>query len=503
MPDQSQERFTSRTSPRCLVVVLLAASAAALLVLAALAPAAEAKPREQAVRDAVIWFGRAQNGDGSWGSGPTRPLVTAEVIAALSLQGAERNGVVVRRGIAWLRQQELAAVDFQARRVRALEAAGVSADVEAEALAGLRNGTAGWGLVGPAGPSAYDTALALDALGVAQQLPPQPELGMLAGSVILRRRADGGWSGDGIPSSAGSSDLATTAEIVRALVDKASPASLAPSLGLLESAITAATPTLELAARLAALHRSGRANVGFQNELLRDGRFLAGLVWDGDPLIVALALRALVTTPGAPAVASAFLIDRDLDGVDDNFDPDADGDGVVNGFDAFHLDAAEIVDTDGNGVGDARDDDDDGDGLPDAFEISVALDSLGVDSDGDRFIDGFGGLVTLARLPAAWDLDRDGFADGEANFGTDPLNPLDHPGKPGDVAPLGRPNGRIGAADALVSLRITRDPSVLPALTGQNRTIAELGADEDEDGSITIGDAMRILGRARAATGAP
>lgn len=476
--------------------------ASVLVVLVAAVPV-QAKPRDQAIRDAVIWFGRAQNGDGSWGTGPTRPLVTAEVVAALSLQGAERNGVVVRRGIAWLRQQELAAVDFQARRVRALEAAGVSADAEAVALGALRNGTAGWGVVGPEGPNAYDTALALDALGMAQQLPPQPDLDLLAASAMQRRREDGGWSGDGIPASAGASDLTTTAEIVRALVDETSLASLDPSLALLEGPISAATPTLELAARLAALHRAGRTRADFEAELLRDGRFLAGLVWDGDPLIVALGLRALVTRPGAPAVASVFLVDRDLDGVDDAFDLDRDGDGVPDALDGFPFDPAEVVDTDGNGIGDARDEDDDGDGLPDAFELFAQLDSLGVDSDGDGFIDGSSGLVAMARIPGAWNLDGDGFADGEGDFGTDPLNPRDHPGKPGDVAPLGRPNGRIGAADALVAFGLVRDPARLAALTGQNRAIAELGADEDRDGELTIRDAMRILGRARTATGAP
>ncbi len=502
MQRDGRKRAGRAASLRWIARLSLASLVVGLAAFGAPAPG-HAKTREQAIRDAVVWFGRAQNGDGSWGSGVTAPLVTAEVIGALSLQGNERHSVVVRRGIAWLRQQELAAVDFQARRIRALEAAGVSAGVEAAALGALRNGTAGWGLVGPEGPNAYDTALALDALAASQQLPPDPDLGTLVVSAMLRRRQDSGWSGDGIPASAGASDLATTAEIVRALVDKTSPASLAPSLALLESAITAATPTLELAARLAALHRSGRANAGFQTELLRDGRFLAGLVWDGDPLIVALALRALLTTPGAPAVASTFLGDRDVDGIDDGFDSDRDGDGVANGLDAFQLDPVEVVDTDGDGIGDARDVDDDGDGIPDATEISVLLDSLGVDSDGDGFVDGLDGLVALARLPGGWNLDADGFVDGEADPGTDPLDPRDHPGKPGDVAPLGRPNGRIGAADALVSLQIMSDPSVMTALTGQNRAIAELGADENEDGSVTIGDAMRILGRARAASGAP
>lgn len=502
MQSERAGRIQRRSAARAVALMAATSFVGGVWILAA-PEVARAKSREQAIRDAVVWFGRAQNGDGSGGSGPTAPLVTAEVVGALSLQGSERNSVVARRGIAWLRQQELPAVDFQARRIRALEAAGVSADAEAAALAGLRNGTAGWGLLGPEGPDAYDTALAIDALASAQQLPPQPELGQLAGAVVLRRREDFGWSGDGIPASAGASDLTTTAEVVRALVDKASPASLAPSLTLLESPVASTTPTLELAARLAALHRSGRSNPAFQTELLRDGRFLAGLVWTGDPLVVALALRALVTTPGALAVASTFLGDRDVDGIDDAFDSDRDGDGVAIGVDAFPFDPAEVADTDGNGIGDARDVDDDGDGLADDFEIAFALDSLGVDSDGDRFIDGFSGLVALARFPAAWDLDGDGFADGEANFGTDPLNPRDHPGKPGDVAPLGRPNGRIGAADALVGIAITRDPGVLTALTGQNRAIAELGADENEDGSVTIGDAVRILERARAVSGAP
>ena len=49
--------------------------------------------------------------------------------------------------------------------------------------------------------------------------------------------------------------------------------------------------------------------------------------------------------------------------------PDTDGDGATDGFDAFPLDSSEQSDTDGDGVGDIADLDDDGDGVDDGLDI--------------------------------------------------------------------------------------------------------------------------------------
>lgn len=58
--------------------------------------------------------------------------------------------------------------------------------------------------------------------------------------------------------------------------------------------------------------------------------------------------------------------DNDQDGIGDNADPDDDNDGVADADDAFPTDATEFMDTDQDGQGNNADDDDDGDGVSDA-----------------------------------------------------------------------------------------------------------------------------------------
>jgi hypothetical protein len=63
---------------------------------------------------------------------------------------------------------------------------------------------------------------------------------------------------------------------------------------------------------------------------------------------------------------NANQADLDGDHVGDACDLDIDGDGVSNGQDAFPTNPNERSDSDGDGVGNNADADDDGDGIPDA-----------------------------------------------------------------------------------------------------------------------------------------
>jgi hypothetical protein len=70
---------------------------------------------------------------------------------------------------------------------------------------------------------------------------------------------------------------------------------------------------------------------------------------------------------------SSFVImndrDTDLDGQGDSVDQDDDGDGVLDGSDAFPLNATESLDTDRDGIGNSADTDDDNDGIPDVADL--------------------------------------------------------------------------------------------------------------------------------------
>ncbi len=86
-----------------------------------------------------------------------------------------------------------------------------------------------------------------------------------------------------------------------------------------------------------------------------------------------------------PAVANVSQLDTDADGKGNTCDTDDDNDGVLDGADAFPLDATESVDTDGDGTGNNADADDDNDTVADAADncpLNANASQLDTDSDG-------------------------------------------------------------------------------------------------------------------------
>ena len=79
--------------------------------------------------------------------------------------------------------------------------------------------------------------------------------------------------------------------------------------------------------------------------------------------------------------------DSDGDGIDDEFDDDIDGDGVININDDFPLDPNEDTDTDGDGTGDNADTDDDGDSILDVADADHPDNAGKPDTDSDGIID--------------------------------------------------------------------------------------------------------------------
>ncbi|MEM6640035.1 MAG: Ig-like domain-containing protein [Pseudomonadota bacterium] len=130
---------------------------------------------------------------------------------------------------------------------------------------------------------------------------------------------------------------------------------------------------------------------------------------------------------------------------------DSDGDGVLNGEDAFPNDPNESEDSDGDGIGNVADLDDDNDAMPDVWEERFGLDALtasgDLDTDGDglRDIDEYleGADPTLA------DTDADGVNDGPDTCPvTFDRNQYDYDANGrGDVCDLATSGGALASLD--------------------------------------------------------
>ncbi len=73
----------------------------------------------------------------------------------------------------------------------------------------------------------------------------------------------------------------------------------------------------------------------------------------------------MLTSEPSNSISVFNDLDKDGDGLGNTYDPDDDGDGVLDVLDRFPLDETEWDDLDMDGIGDNSDDDDDGDGIPD------------------------------------------------------------------------------------------------------------------------------------------
>lgn len=375
--------------------------------------------------NAIVWLESHQNLDGSWGTEPTKGLVTAEALHALARAG-RGDTPVARKAKAWLINQEFSSVDFRARSVRALAAAGANVAVQKQALWNLAIGNSGWRTTYVAGsnvgiPTSYDTALGLAALYSSSGLPAGASATAALQTVQNAKRADNGWSGDGVPSSTQEpSDLVVTAEILRAItVVPGSTTAIGTSSSLLLAGVSSATSNFELASRLAALFELKRtlfpslnANA-LRDELLNDTRFVGG-VWSAtDPFVNAMGILAITLDPSVTFTAPGAVADLDNDGVPDSVDPDVDGDGALNAADAFPLDSTEAYDRDGDTVGDNLDSDDDGDGVSDTEEVAQGTNPTDVDSDGDNVADAIDGICAL--IANGVDADGDGICGATSN----------------------------------------------------------------------------------------
>jgi hypothetical protein len=123
-----------------------------------------------------------------------------------------------------------------------------------------------------------------------------------------------------------------------------------------------------------------------------------------------IACPAGTETDNCPAVSNPAQTDTDGDNAGDACDTDDDNDGVIDGQDAFPLDANEWVDTDGDGTGNNADLDDDNDGVSDAQDVFPLDPSESADSDRDSVGDNADNCPAAAN-PGQEDSNEDGVGD--------------------------------------------------------------------------------------------
>jgi hypothetical protein len=177
---------------------------------------------------------------------------------------------------------------------------------------------------------------------------------------------------------------------------------------------------------------------------------------------------------------SNFLqADLDQDSIGDKCDDDIDGDGVLNGSDAFPLDAAESVDTDGDGIGNNADTDDDGDGVADPEDAFPLDKTESVDTDGD----GTGNNTDT-------DDDGDGVADAQDAFPLDGSESVDTDGD-GIGNNADTDDDGDGVADASDAFPLNSAESVD---TDGDGTGNNADTDDDGDGVADAQDAFPLDG---------
>ena len=126
---------------------------------------------------------------------------------------------------------------------------------------------------------------------------------------------------------------------------------------------------------------------------------------------------ALVTPPPGFEVGYVPIIRRQVAAID------TDDDNVLDGDDAFPLDATETIDTDSDGTGNNADTDDDNDGVADSDDAFPFDSAESSDSDGDGLGDNADAFPNDSSETV--DSDLDGIGDNEDVFPNDPTESAD------------------------------------------------------------------------------
>lgn len=286
--------------------------------------------------EAIGWLIQHQNGDGSWGQGGAQVAATAEALAALKNSGADQ-GFHYARALAWLSNRKADSVDSLARKVIALENAGIATPELGltDALLALRNGDGLWGAYSGYDGGFPDSGLAMEALRSAGVTAPTAAYFDLTTSG--QPAGDSGWSywGGSLGVNKTPAILPTAANVVAlshfyqdgqtsvgSQVSRAANWLLAKKQAdgsftdhSADTGVERSTATAYLALQAAAA--AGLAPAGTDTALAQAAAFLqnrqaADGSWNGDAYETGLALRTFPPT---------VMADSDGDGIPDAVEP--------------------------------------------------------------------------------------------------------------------------------------------------------------------------------------
>lgn len=286
--------------------------------------------------EAIGWLIQHQNGDGSWGQGGAGVAATAEALAALKNAGADK-GFHYTRALAWLSNRQADSVDSLARKIIALENAGIdTAELGLSAtLLELGNVAGVWGAYAGYGGGFPDSGLAMEALRAAGVTAPVAAYSTLTANG--QGSGNQGWSYWGgvlgatktpviLPTASNITALsrlyqggqsAAGTQVSRAaswlLAKKQSDGSFTDHSADTGSERTTATAYLALqAAASAGLAPAGTDTALTQASAFLQSRQAADGSWNGDAYATALALRTFPAT---------VMSDGDNDGIPDAVEP--------------------------------------------------------------------------------------------------------------------------------------------------------------------------------------
>lgn len=159
-----------------------------------------------------------------------------------------------------------------------------------------------------------------------------------------------------------------------------------------------------------------------------------------------------------------------------NYNVDKDGDGFINGNDAFPLDPTESLDSDGDGIGNNTDPDDDNDGVLDADDFAPLDAGEAFDTDSDGVGDNADFFPTDVNESADDDLDGIGNnVDGANNFVITPVDVLDTGGQARGVYKDGKYVYVADGTNGLQIYEIQANGDFSPSSVGEFKLPAEPG----------------------------